>query len=113
MWSDSEATLKMIKDNTTRYRLFFANSLSKIHANSNVNEWRFVDSANNPADCTSRGIAADDDHSPRFLHELEDKWPVTELNRPITINIFAIAAEPVRQISNFFAEIAAKTSFWY
>ena len=66
MWSDSEAKLKMINNKTTRYRLFFANRLSKIHANSNVDEWRFVDSANNPADCTSRGIAADEKW--RFFH---------------------------------------------
>ena len=64
MWSDSESSLKMINDRSTHFRLFFANRLLKIHANSLPNEWRHVDSASNPADCNSRGIQANE----------KDKW---------------------------------------
>ena len=68
MWSDSEAALKMINDTTTRFRLFFANRLSKIHASSNAKEWRHVDSEQNPADFCSRGTKADEEAKWKIFH---------------------------------------------
>ena len=58
----------MIFDSTTRYKAFFDNRLSKIHAGSTINEWNYVDSANNPADFTSRGIRAHVTEKWRFFH---------------------------------------------
>ena len=58
MWTDSECVLKQINDTSTRFKAYFANRLSKIHAASLPVEWRYVDSASNPADFTSRGIEA-------------------------------------------------------
>ena len=60
MWTDSECVLKQIFDSTTRFKAFFANRLSKIHAATSNEEWRYVDSKNNPADNASRGINANE-----------------------------------------------------
>ena len=54
-WTDSEVVLKMLNDASTRFKLFYANKLSKMAAASDEKEWRHVDSANNPADYCSRG----------------------------------------------------------
>ena len=55
-WTDSEVVLKMLNDSSTRFKLFYANKLSKMAAASEEKEWRHVDSANNPADYCSRGL---------------------------------------------------------
>ena len=58
LWSDSEAALKMIYNPSRPRPVFFANRLSKIHSGSNPQQWRWVNSANNPADHCSRGKMA-------------------------------------------------------
>ena len=75
----------MIFDSTTWYKAFFDNRLSKIHAGSTIDEWNHVDSANNPADFTSRGIHAHEMEKWKifhgglaFLFEDESKWPQTQ-----------------------------------
>ena len=82
MWTDSECVLKQIFNNSTRFKAFFANRLSKIHAATRSEEWRYVDSKSNLADNASRRINANKSqkwqefHSgPAFLHESEEMWP--------------------------------------
>ena len=119
MWTDSEASLKMINDTTSRFKLFFANRLSKIHAASSVKEWRHVDSANNPADCTSRGIDADDEekwkffhYGPKFLYRPEEEWPKTILSHVHSVNVLAtVVSTP--EVSTFFVDAISRTSSWY
>ena len=120
MWSDSDSSLKLINDRTTRFRLYFANRLSKIHGGSSPSNWRFVPSADNPADYNSRGIHAHEKEKweifffgPRFLHLPEEQWPKMELGSIETINMFAMTADEVPIIPSFFADAASGTSFWY
>ena len=110
----------MINDTTTRFRLFFANRLSKIHASSSAKDWRHIDSEQNPADFCSRGTKADEDakwemfhFGPKFLYQPEDKWPKTNLCRQPTAYVFAAAVDPVPEISQFFQDVAAKSSSWF
>merc|ERR1711942_320093 len=117
--------LKMIHDKTSRFKAFFSNRLSKIHAGSHVDEWRYVDSANNPADHTSRGIAAHESekwanfhHGPDFLKQPEDDWPITILQRPntsFTASVLAMAAAPVHAVPphlQFILFLADKNGKW-
>ena len=120
MWTDSEAALKMINDATSRFRLFFANRLSKIHAGSKTEEWRHVDSENNPADFTSRGIAAHETEKwttfhfgPQFLYQEEENWPKTVLQRDTTLYVNAIATAPSQNAHSFFIDATAKCSTWF
>ena len=61
LWTDSECVMKMINDTTTRFKLFYANKLSKIAAASSEEEWKHVEGKSNPADYCSRGLKADED----------------------------------------------------
>ena len=93
----------MIFDSTTRYKTFFDNRLSKIHAGSTIDEWNYVDSASNPADFTSRGIRAHETEKwkvfhggPSFLRDDESKWPKMHVERhprpPVSAFVFAVSA---------------------
>ena len=75
-WSDSECVLKQIKDTKMRQDTFVANRLSKIRANTNVSDWHYVKTKNNPADIVSRGLKSTDTkgwntyhHGPKFLRD--------------------------------------------
>ena len=95
LWTDSECVLKQIADKTTRQKPFVANRLSKIRKFSGGDDWRFVDSKNNPADMCSRGIQAHEVEKwkfylegPDFLRKEESQWP----ERPIweQVNVAAL-----------------------
>ena len=115
LWSDSESSLKMINDSTTRFRLFFSNRLSKIHAASKVSEWRYVESENNPADFTSRGIEADEAEKwdifhfgPKFLYKPESEWPKTDIYRAPALHVYATAiTDPPAETCFFLIDATA------
>ena len=61
-----------------------ANRIAVIHNLSDVNQWRFVDSKQNPADEASRGLNIDSFFNsktwlqgPEFLRKAEAQWPKT------------------------------------
>ena len=66
--------------------MFVANRIAAVHAYSAPNQWRYVDSASNPADVFSRGLRPRDWTAsqsylagPGFLLEDESEWPVLPL----------------------------------
>lgn len=80
-WTDSTAVLKYVRNETKRFHTFVANRVSKIRLASDPSQWRYVSSAENPADVASRGCSADQLNQrwicgPTFLLEGEDQWPV-------------------------------------
>ena len=87
-WTDSTILLGYINNTTRRFKTFVGNRLSYIHEVTSPEQWRYVDSASNPADLASRGIDPDDDASlkkwlngPDFLLQDESTWPRLA-NRP-------------------------------
>lgn len=58
-WTDNASVLKYIKNETTRFRVFVANRVTEILKASHASQWRYIDSARNPADVASRGSAVD------------------------------------------------------
>lgn len=54
-WSDSMATLGWVKADPGKWKTFVANRVAEIQ-NKGVDEWNYVKSEDNPADCASRGI---------------------------------------------------------
>ena len=59
MWTDSELVLKWILGSSRRWITFVANRVAEIQKIS-VESWRFIPGDINPADCTSRGLSADE-----------------------------------------------------
>ena len=63
-WTDSMATLGWIKS-TKHQKVFVANRIAKILANSKSEQWNFVPGKINPADHGTRGLS---------LTDLKEKW---------------------------------------
>lgn len=55
-FSDSEVTLAWIKGDANRWKVFVANRVTEICQLSDKNDWRYVASKENSADCASRGL---------------------------------------------------------
>merc|ERR1712237_162119 len=102
--------------------VFFANRLSKIHSGSDPQQWRWVDSSNNPADHCSRGIQAHEaekwrqfHHGPAFLRLPEDQWPKTNIATcPISAQVAAlyVAESEKKQVADAILLAAASRGKW-
>lgn len=82
-WTDSTSVLQYIQNESRRFHTFVANRVSKIQSASDPSQWRYVDTASNPADDGSRGLTADNmiDNQrwlkgPEFLWKDERHWPI-------------------------------------
>ncbi|UYV84906.1 hypothetical protein LAZ67_X003949 [Cordylochernes scorpioides] len=79
-WSDSSTALSWI---STKHEcsIFVSNRVNEIRSSTNIDDWRFVPGALNPADLPSRGCCASQFilskwwEGPQWLREAEDKWP--------------------------------------
>ena len=105
-WSDSTAVLQSIYNSRKHFPVFVANRLAEIERTSEVQSWRYVPSALNPADKVSRGVSAEALvesarwlTGPEFLHSLSEEWPqnLEKLqNRPHDFPLFERKIEPVQ-----------------
>ena len=105
MWTDSQCVLKQIADRKTRFKQFFENRLSKIHAATTVDQWGFIESGKNPAHWAATGIHANEKEKwlffhrgPQFLWEPEDQWPKYEVTTQAN-NVVDIAATTVETLA--------------
>ena len=81
-WSDSTTVLSYLRNTSKRRPIFETNRINLIREFSSVNQWRWVDTANNPADLYSRGVAPLQVYKsekwlkgPTFLLDPECTWP--------------------------------------
>ena len=76
-WTDSKVVLGYINNDAKRFQTFVANRVQVIRSNTDIKEWRYIDTNNNPADHASRGLNAEDlmtsnwFSGPAFLWEKE------------------------------------------
>lgn len=54
-WTDSTSVLKYIRNEDRRFQTFVANRISTIRGTTEVSQWRYVNTTQNPADIASRG----------------------------------------------------------
>ncbi|XP_073671982.1 uncharacterized protein [Paramisgurnus dabryanus] len=89
-WTDSTSVLKYIKNEDRRFQTFVANRVTTIRVNSEIEQWRYVPTALNPADDASRGLKAEDlmkqrwIEGPKFLLEPEEMWPTFPVDTSVT-----------------------------
>ena len=57
-WTDSTAVLQSIRNSPKRFPILVANRLAIIDEHSTVDQWHYVPSKSNPADFSSRPVAA-------------------------------------------------------
>ena len=82
-WTDGQAVLRYIYNENRRFQTFVANRLAIIHDGSDSEQWRYIDTASNPADDASRGLHAHQlsngsrwIQGPSFLWQSEEPWLV-------------------------------------
>ena len=82
LWSDSTTVLGYLRNTSKRRPIFETNRIKLIRELSLVEQWRWVETRNNPADLYSRGVsplrvdkAEQWLRGPSFLLEPEDNWP--------------------------------------
>ena len=80
-WTDSKIVLGYILNDTRRFKIFVANRILVIDAYSKKDQWRYVDTKDNPSDYASRGISPKEKdkvdiwwNGPHMLRSLDDSW---------------------------------------
>ncbi|MBM6549259.1 hypothetical protein, partial [Streptococcus dysgalactiae] len=91
-WTDSAIVIHYIRNVRTRFSTFVANRVEFIHKETDVNQWRYVKSADNPADYCSRGLKNLEKlrrwtDGPEFLRHREEDWPVHTIPEVSTSSI--------------------------
>ena len=59
-WTDSKVVLGYIANDARRFHVFVANRVQQIRNSSDPSQWRYVASADNPADRASRGVSPEE-----------------------------------------------------
>lgn len=91
LWSDSTTVLHWIRSESCHYKVFVGTRVAEIQSLTEVSNWRYVDSANNPADDITRGKTLKElsrphrwHRGPDFLRHAEDRWPTNPSSCPET-----------------------------
>ncbi|XP_012285896.1 uncharacterized protein LOC105702705 [Orussus abietinus] len=84
-WTDSKVVLAWLKGHPSRWTCFVGNRVSEIQGSLPQITWKHVPSAQNPADCASRGLQPQElqDFSlwwngPQWLRQPSSSWPREE-----------------------------------
>lgn len=90
-YTDSQVVLDYIKNDARRFHVFVANWVQKIRENSTPDQWKYIETKENPADESSRGLPPQDlvNNSrwlsrPSFLRERELPYRNEEVNIDIS-----------------------------
>ncbi|PFX24881.1 hypothetical protein AWC38_SpisGene10528 [Stylophora pistillata] len=82
-WTDSKVVLGYIRNESRRFHVFVSNRVQDIQDNTSVDQWRYIESKQNPADEASRGMKAQEIldsrwiTGPPFIWEKETQWPTS------------------------------------
>ncbi|KAE8278171.1 hypothetical protein D5F01_LYC23759 [Larimichthys crocea] len=83
MWTDSTTVLTWLQSESCQYKIFVAHRITEILEHTAASDWRYTDSASNPADDITRGktlkeLAAPHrwNQGPPFLYLPPYQWPL-------------------------------------
>lgn len=89
-WTDSMIVLAWLNQHPSRWKTFVAHRVADVQTRLRNLKWRHVPTADNPADCASRGLFGDEIIShplwwqgPSWLHQPPEKWPRIKLHLPV------------------------------
>ena len=121
-WTDSTSVLKHIYNETKRFHTYVANRIAVIHNLSQLHQWRYVNTRDNPADDASRGLNIEPLlksprwlHGPHFLLKPESEWPEApedirhilhddpEVKRDITANFLQLDTNATTYLIQYFS----------
>jgi hypothetical protein len=125
-WTDSKIVLGYINNDVRRFKIFVANRVQFIREATQPEDWRYVDTKNNPADDASRGLDAShasNDHrwfqGPDFLWKSFECWPeVASLSNELAnddVELKRVITTVVTNLkeTSFVLKLAARVSDWY
>ena len=125
-WTDSTSKLDYINNESARFHTFVANRLAVIHDGSSVSQWRYVPTAENPADDCSRGLTVQKFlqnqrwiQGPDFLYPTEDQWPTlakdssTSLEDDPEVKTVKVNAAAVSKPDDPIIRLLTYHSSWY
>lgn len=89
-WADSRTVLEWIQNDPRRYTAYVSHRLGEIDELSNLREWRWVPSKENPADHVTKEMKLDLNNKsrwfrgPSFLNKPKDHWPEKLIRQEFT-----------------------------
>ncbi|XP_029171202.1 uncharacterized protein LOC114940633 [Nylanderia fulva] len=100
-WTDSTIALAWLRQHPSKWNTYVANRVAEIQNNLPSTRWSHVPSAENPADCASRGLSASElvSHSlwwtgPPWLRQPSTAWPIQDMtNTRLTNELQQVSAE--------------------
>ena len=92
-WTDSQVVLGCLKNYIKRFKVFVANREQLIRDHSNIYQWYYVDTAENPGDFVSGGLDVNQKskvgkwfQGAAFLWQNKDTWNVIETTPELSVN---------------------------
>ena len=80
-WTDSQVVLGYINNDSRRFKIFVANRVQFIRDNTDIEEWHYISTHDNPADDASRGLDSKNFgrikrwfSNPEFLWSCKETW---------------------------------------
>ena len=93
LWTDSEVVLGYIRNESRKLKVLLANRTEMIRDQTDIHQWHYVGSKNNPEDYSSRGIDVASDQAvqkwfqgPSFLWKPEAESTIQDSKRRILQN---------------------------
>ena len=91
-WTDSEAVLEYIANESRKFKIFVANRVEMIKEGSDPSQWFYVNSKENPANYSSRGVEANNVNAvkmwfegPSFLWRSTSTWNIDKSKRRLSL----------------------------
>ncbi|XP_046578480.1 uncharacterized protein LOC124286175 [Haliotis rubra] len=93
LWSDSTTVLAWIHSEPCRYKVFVGTRVAEVQTLTKVENWLYVNTKDNPADCITRGLSIQEliqdskwSCGPAFLYEPPEKWTSPVVKPVLTDN---------------------------
>lgn len=84
-WIDSNVVLGYIRNESRRFHVFVANRVQQVQDSTSVDQWKYIESKENPADEASQGMNAQElvdsrgITGPAFLWKKENQWQTSKI----------------------------------
>ena len=122
-WTDSQVVLGYIRNDARKFKIFVANRVQLIRDQSDIDQWKYVSTAENPADYASRGLDVKQKHKvkiwfngPDFLWKTENSWPSQDLqpilNKDDPDVKTLVSVNSVKYSNNVLTRLEKVTSSW-
>ncbi|XP_075151197.1 uncharacterized protein LOC142225306 [Haematobia irritans] len=99
LWTDSAIVLGWLQKTPQTLKTFVSNKVSEILSIANINQWRYVNTKDNPADLGSRGCPPRELansqlwwHGPPWLTQEISKWPEPRTFEPTDLETKKVSA---------------------